>query len=262
MFQNEDAKLSIIRKIVYAALPFLALLLLVIFYNYAVTKLPNVLPTGTGLYERAVSTFTKPIKKINLIGHVLTSLKRVLIALCFAWAFGIVFGVAIGWSKTLKATFGTIFEMIRPIPPIAWIPLIVMAFGIGETSKIILVFIGGVIPVIMNTQGGIRLVEKEYIDVGRLYKANTWQMLTEIVMPTAFPSIFAGIRTSVSTGWTVVLAAEMMGSDVGIGSLVTRGWNAGDMALVIVSIICIGIVGFILSFLLNKFERIVCPWNR
>lgn len=80
-------------------------------------------------------------------------------------------------------------------------------------------------------------------------------------MPTALPSIFAGIRTSVSSGWTTVLAAEMLGATAGLGSMVTKGWNGGDMALVMVAVITIAIVGFALSTLLSKLEKVVCPWN-
>lgn len=135
-------------------------------------------------------------------------------------------------------------------------------FGIGEFPKVLIVFIGSFIPVVINTEAGIRMVEKEYIDVGRVFGASRSQLLAEFVVPTALPSIFAGVRTSVSCAWTVVLAAEMLGADHGVGALVTRGWNAGDMALVFVSIICIGIIGALLAFVLNKLEKVVCPWNR
>ena len=162
-------------------------------------------------------------------------------------------------EQGFKALFGSIFELFRPIPPIAWIPIIIMWFGIGEFPKILIVFIGSFIPVVINTEDGIRLVEKEYIDVGRVFGANRTQLLMEFVVPTALPAIFAGIRTSVSSAWTVVLAAEMLGADHGVGALVTRGWNAGDMALVFVSIICIGIIGAILAYVLNKLEKVVEP---
>lgn len=260
MFSNSSNKPLAI-KILYAVLPVIAIVLLITFYGVMAAKMPLLLPSGKELWSRLVQTFTKPIKGVSLLQHIGASLQRVLIALVFAWTLGIGFGVMIGWNKTLKAIFGSIFDLFRPIPPIAWIPIIIMWFGIGEFPKIVIVFIGSFIPVVLNTEAGIRMVEKESIEVGTVFGANKRQLLMQFVIPTALPSIFAGIRTSVSSGWTVVLAAEMLGANSGVGSLVTRGWNAGDMALVLVSIACIGVIGAILAFILNRLERVVCPWN-
>ena len=248
------------QRVLYVILPILSVALIILAYALVQQKMPLLLPDAKGLWERFIRTFTHPIKDVNLIGHIGASLRRVLIALLFAWTLGI--GVLIGWNRTCKALFGSIFELFRPIPPIAWIPIIIMWFGIGEFPKVLIVFIGSFIPVVINTEAGIRMVEKEYIDVGRVFGASRSQLLAEFVVPTALPSIFAGVRTSVSCAWTVVLAAEMLGADHGVGALVTRGWNAGDMALVFVSIICIGIIGALLAFVLNKLEKVVCPWNR
>ena len=245
------------QRVLYVILPILSVALIILAYALVQQKMPLLLPDAKGLWERFIRTFTHPIKDVNLIGHIGASLRRVLIALLFAWTLGIGFGVLIGWNRTCKALFGSIFELFRPIPPI-----IIMWFGIGEFPKVLIVFIGSFIPVVINTEAGIRMVEKEYIDVGRVFGASRSQLLAEFVVPTALPSIFAGVRTSVSCAWTVVLAAEMLGADHGVGALVTRGWNAGDMALVFVSIICIGIIGALLAFVLNKLEKVVCPWNR
>lgn len=249
------------QRILYAVLPVLSIALIILAYAFIQRKMPLLLPNAAELFDRFLKTFTKPIKDANLLGHVWASLRRVMIALVFAWTLGISFGVLIGWNKTCKALFGSIFELFRPIPPIAWIPIIIMWFGIGEFPKVLIVFIGSFIPVVLNSEAGIRMVEKEYIDVGRVFGATRMQLLREFVIPTALPSIFAGVRTSVSSAWTVVLAAEMLGADHGVGALVTRGWNAADMALVFVSIICIGIIGALLAVVLSKLEKRVCPWN-
>ena len=249
------------QRVLYVILPILSVALIILAYALVQQKMPLLLPDAKGLWERFIRTFTHPIKDVNLIGHIGASLRRVLIALLFAWTLGIGFGVLIGWNRTCKALFGSIFELFRPIPPIAWIPIIIMWFGIGEFPKVLIVFIGSFIPVVINTEAGIRMVEKEYIDVGRVFGASRSQLLAEFVVPTALPSIFAGVRTSVSCAWTVVLAAEMLGADHGVGALVTRGWNAGDMALVFVSIICIGIIGFILDRLLLLAEKKLTRWH-
>ena len=250
-----------IHDILYWTLPVLAILTVVIAWIAFSSVHPELMPGPETVWNRLVRTFTKPIGRINLLGHAWASLKRVLLALLFAWSFGISFGILIGWNRTARSLFGSIFEVIRPIPPIAWIPLIIMWFGIGETAKVLIVFIGTFVPLVINTSTGIRSVDEINIQVGKVFGGSRFQILTEIVIPTSLPHIFAGIRTSVSSGWTTVLAAEMLGATAGLGSMVTKGWNGGDMSLVLVAVITIAIVGFILSTVLSKLEKVVCPWN-
>lgn len=247
--------------IICRILPFLAVGLIIVAWITFSSGHPELFPGPVAVWQRMLKTFTKPIGKINLLGHIWASLKRVLSALLCAWTFGIFFGIVIGWNKTARAILGSIFEVIRPIPPIAWIPLIIMWFGIGELAKVLIVFIGTFVPLVVNTSTGIRMVDPINVDVGKVFGGNNLQIVTQIVVPTALPSIFAGIRTSVSSGWTTVLAAEMLGATAGLGSMVTKGWNGGDMALVLVAVITIAIVGYILSTVLEKLEKVVCPWN-
>lgn len=248
-------------NVLYWGLPILAVGMIVVGWVLFSGAHPELMPGPAAVWERLMKTFTKPIAKTTLFGHAWASLRRVLMALMIAWAFGICFGILIGWSKKARAFFGSIFEVIRPIPPIAWIPIIIMWFGIGEFPKVLLVFIGTFVPLVINTSTGIEMVDKININVGRVFGGNNRQILTDIVIPTALPSIFAGVRTSVSSGWTTVLAAEMLGAQKGLGALVTRGWQGSDMALVLVSVITIAIIGALLSFALTKLERVVCPWN-
>lgn len=259
---NEDAKKGSVYIVLMKILPVISISMLIVLYAYGSIKNEQLLPTLSDIGVRFVKLFTNPIKGINLIGHVWASLQRVMVALLFAWGFGVVFGILIGWSKTLNAIFGSIFELFRPIPPIAWIPIVIMWYGIGEFPKILIVFIGSITPVVVNTRAGVSLVEKQFINVGKIFGASNRQMLTNVVLPVALPSIFAGLRTSVSCGWTVVLAAEMLGADRGVGALVTRGWNASDMSLVLASIIVIAIIGAMLSASLSWIEKGVCPWTR
>ena len=250
-----------LRNVLYYGLPVLAILMIAVGWVLFSDSRPELMPAPADVWARFVKTFTKPIAKTSLAGHAWASLRRVLMALLIAWAFGISFGIPIGWNKKCKAFFGSIFEVIRPIPPIAWIPIVIMWFGIGEFPKVLLVFIGTFVPLVINTSTGIEMVDKINLDVGHVFGGNNRQILTDIVIPTALPSIFAGIRTSVSSGWTTVLAAEMLGAQKGLGALVTRGWQGSDMALVLVSVITIAIIGALLSLGLQKLEKVVCPWN-
>ncbi len=258
---NNLNKNSTLYKVLYWGLPVLAIALIIAGWVSFSAVHPELMPGPQEVWARFVKTIEKPIAKTTLLGHAWASLRRVLLALLIAWSFGISFGILIGWNRKARAFFGSIFEVIRPIPPIAWIPIVIMWFGIGEFPKILLVFIGTFVPLVINTSTGIEMVDKINIDVGRVFGGNNRQILADIVIPTALPSIFAGIRTSVSSGWTTVLAAEMLGAQKGLGALVTRGWQGSDMALVLVAVITIAIIGALLSAVLVKLEKVVCPWN-
>lgn len=257
----EKNKKRSLKDVLCIVLPYIAILMILIGWIAFSTFNPRLMPGPIEVWERFIKTFTKPVASTILLGHAWASLRRVLIGLIFAWIIGIGLGILIGWNKKAKALVGSILEILRPIPPIAWIPLVIMWFGIGEFSKVFIVFIGTIFGLIVNTSAGIKMVDSINVDVGKIFGGNNRQILQDIVVPTALPSIFAGIRTSVSSGWTTVVAAEMLGAKLGLGSLVTKGWQGNDMALVLVAVISIALIGALLSFLLSKLEKVVCPWN-
>ena len=247
--------------ILYTIAPALSLVLLFLLWVQISRGNSDLVPGPDLVMKRFVKTFEKPINGYMIFGHILASLKRIFLALLFSLGIGIPFGILIGWNKTFNAIFGTLFEFIRPIPPIAWLPLIVMWFGIGEFPKVIIVFIGTFTPVVVNTATGIRLVEPLYLDVGRMFHANDRKLLTEIALPSAMQSIFAGFRTATSGGLMVVLAAGMIGAKAGLGFLITRGQDAFDVPLIMVGMIVIAIVGTVISIFTDLLERRICPWS-
>lgn len=249
---------SILKNIVCAIFSFgiIAIAWIVISTNN-----PDFLPSPQLCFERLLRMIERPISRVSLGGHILASLRRVLVAVGFAILIGVPLGLSMGWSKKINALVSPIFEFLRPIPPIAWIPLVILWFGVGEFSKYFLVGIGAIIPIIMNTYTGVKLVNPILLNVGKAYNASGVQTLTEIVLPASLPAIFAGIRTSVSSGWMIVLAAEMMASTSGVGFLITRGMESYDVAMIICSMLIIGIVGYIISICLAFIERWLCPWK-
>ncbi|MCG8410940.1 MAG: ABC transporter permease, partial [Bacteroidales bacterium] len=140
-------------------MPYLSILTLILIWFSASSVNSELVPSPLMVFDRLVLLFTKPISKLNIFGHIWASLKRVLIALAFATIIGVTLGVLIGWNKTMRKTLGTLFELIRPIPPIAWLPLVIMWYGIGEFPKIVIVFIGALMPVVINTYTGIKMVD-------------------------------------------------------------------------------------------------------
>ena len=249
------------KQILYKILPVVSILLLVALWIAASGGESSTIPSPMDVYDRFLRFMEKPIQKLSLWQHILASLKRVLIALLASWVLGISFGILIGWNKKANALLGPIFTAIRVVPPLAWIPLITIWFGTGEFPKILVVFLGAVMPVVVNTQAGMSNIDQQYLDVGRIFNANKRQMLLDFAIPSALDAIFAGVRTSASAAWMVVLAAEMLGGKSGVGFLITRGMDSGDLPLVLLSMICIGIIGAILAISMQLIERGVCPWT-
>ncbi|HHV10106.1 MAG TPA: ABC transporter permease [Clostridiales bacterium] len=249
-------------EIIYKLLPILSFLILIGVWLLAASVENARFPSPTAVWERYLLLCEKPIKKIGLLGHVLTSLRRVFIAFAIAWSSGIAFGILTGWNKKMGAVLNPIFNAVRAVPPLAWIPLITIMFGTGEGPKILVVFIGAFMPVVVNTQAGMSNIKQLYLNVGTIFNANKYQRLFQIAIPSALDAIFAGLRTSVSSGWMVVLAAEMLGAKAGVGFLITRGMESGDQALVLISMICIGLVGALLAIVMQIMEGVICPWTR
>lgn len=248
-------------QMMYRVLPVISILCLIGIWLLA-SRGDSGFPSPMEVWERTVRLFTKPIKKMTLIGHVLVSLQRIGIALLFNWTFGIAFGVLIGWFPRAKAFFSPLFNAFRAVPPLAWIPLITLWFGIGEFPKILIVVFGSLASIVVNVQAGLSTVDKLYLDVGTVFSATPAQRLLKIAIPSSLDAIFAGVRTSTSAAWMVVLAAEMLGANAGIGFLISRGMDSIDMPLVLTGMIAIGIVGALLAIATQFAERLICPWTR
>lgn len=260
MTENPE-KNSLQRKLFYGFLSVLSVVLLILGWRMLSQSMPYLFPSPAKVWTRFVLLLKKPVGRFPLQVHILDSLRRVGIAVTIASVLGIVVGILLGWSKWFAATVGVLFEAIRPIPPLAWIPLITIWFGIGEMPKILIVFIGTFSNVVVNTSTGVRMVDHLQVDVGKVFGANQLQTLMEIVVPASLPAIFAGIRVALGAGWAVVLAAEMLGSQTGVGYLITLGNEIGDTALIFISMIIIGIIGALLSAAATWIERRLCPWT-
>lgn len=166
-----------------------------------------------------------------------------------------------GYSRTFEAIFKPIFEFIRPIPPLAWIPLSILWFGLGDTGKFFIIFLGCFCFITVNTYDGAKNVDPELIGAARMLGANERQVFFEIVLPSSVPYIFAGLQIAVTAGWSAVVGAEMIQSNEGVGWMIVRGMNTGNTVQIMVGIVAIGIVGFILANLTSALERRLCAWN-
>lgn len=225
------------------------------------TKVSLFFPTPQKVFYRFMESLTVPIGRYTLLMHVLYSLKRVFIGFGLSSVTGVILGVAMGYSKTVNAVVRPIFNIIRPIPGLAWIPLAILWFGIGETTKYFIIFMGGFANIVLNSYDGTNKVNPTLVGAAKLLGANKLQIFTNIILPSATPYIFAGLQVSLSTSWMAVLAAEMISSYEGAGWIINMGMNTGDTVLILVGMISIAIIGFALANIMRVLERRLCSWT-
>ena len=181
--------------------------------------------------------------------------------MAIAIVLGVLLGVGLGWNRIFNGLINPVFELLRPIPPIAWIPLIILWFGIGELPKVVIVFIGSFVAIVLNTYAGIKEIDPLIIDAGKVLGANGKQLLFDVALPATIPAILAGIRTALSSGWMCVVAAEMIAAKQGVGYLIVQGQQSGDTAMIVACMLVIGVVSMMMSTFLSKMEGVLCPWK-
>lgn len=262
---NNDVALnqkSLTYRILYYVFPFVSIIAFLVFWQVISSSERSLLPSPMEVAERLVVVFQAPVAKTPMISHILVSMKRVFGSLAIAVLIGVPFGIFLGWYRTFRAIFKPIFEIIRPIPPIAWVPLITVWFGTGEFPKMLIVFLGVFMPIVVNSYAGVEMVPPLNFEVGRVFGANRNQLLFDVVLPSSLSAIFAGIRTGLGTGWMVLLAAEMISAKSGLGFLIMQGSNANDLTLSIVAMVFIGLMGAFFAYGFDYVERWLCPWKR
>ena len=249
MVKNFNKKAKNYEKTICAAISILAFLViwqLVVSF----TKAGMVLAGPIETLSMFVISIVKPLGTHTIEGHILWSLSRVLVGFIIGSVLGIVLGILMGWFKPMSALFRPIFEILRPIPPIAWIPLSIVWFGLGESSA-----------VTMNAYSGVRSVDPELIGAAKMLGANNRQVFTTIVLPSCVPQIFAGLQIAVGTSWATVVAAEMVRSSEGVGWVIIRGQDSNSTVQILVGIVAIGIVGYILAVTMRAIESRLCKWS-
>lgn len=209
-----------------------------------------------------VQAFFHLLTKGNLLTDVIDSLKRVLIGIILGSAMGIVTSILFGIRKSVYEYIGFMVEIIRPIPPIAWIPIAILWFGIGDAPACFLVSLGAFFPVFTNTIKAIRGIETKYINLGFSLGASKSLVFRRILIPQILPDLMTGIRIGVGIGWIIVITAEMVGAQSGLGYMIQLNRILLQMPNVIVGMIVIGIIGLCLSSAMNFLETLFIPWRK
>lgn len=183
----------------------------------------------------------------GLFWHLSASLKRVALGYSLAAIAGIALGTLVGQSVWAMRGLDPIFQVLRTIPPLAWLPLSLAAFRDGEPSAIFVIFITSIWPIIINTAVGIRNIPQDYRNVAAVVQLNPLEFFWKIMIPSAAPYIFTGLRIGIGLSWLAIVAAEMLIGGVGIGFFIWDAWNSSHISEIIIALIYVGIIGFVLD---------------
>ncbi|PSS65857.1 nitrate ABC transporter, permease protein [Ensifer sp. NM-2] len=193
----------------------------------------------------------------GLFWHISASLQRVAIGYALAAVVGIALGALVGQSALAMRGLDPIFQVLRTVPPLAWLPLSLAAFQDGTPSAIFVIFITAIWPIIINTAVGIRNIPQDYQNVAKVLRLNAFEYFAKIMLPAAAPYIFTGLRIGIGLSWLAIVAAEMLIGGVGIGFFIWDAWNSSLISDIIVALIYVGIVGFLLDRLIALIGRVV-----
>lgn len=211
--------------------------------------------------KRVVTAFQSLWHSGKYQQHFITSLQRVVLGFSAGVSLGLIFGFFIGLSRKLDDFFSVIFSILRSIPAIGMIPLLILWFGIGEETKIIVIALGSFWSVLLNTEHGISGTEGKLLEVASLLEKKKWTVLTRIVLPSALPAIFTGVRLALSGAWRSVVAAEMIASMKGIGYLISYAREMSAPDIMFVGLLTLGLLGLLLDTLLLQLEKKLIQWN-
>lgn len=218
---------------------------------------PVTLPSPLQIFE----TFWLMLLSGELLKNIFVSIVRVSQGYALAVIIGIIFGIAIGLSARLNRITDFVIQILKPIPPIAWIPLAILWLGIGETSKIFLIFLGAFFPILINVTDGIRQTDKKLIEVAKVLETPKINFIIKVVIPSALPSIFTGLRVGIGSAWMCVVAAELIASDQGVGYMIMNARQLSQPDVVIVGMLAIGFIGKIIDVILKTIENRLIKWN-
>ncbi|MGE0827987.1 MAG: nitrate ABC transporter permease [Hyphomonadaceae bacterium] len=212
----------------------------------------SLFPSPLSMWEQSRELITDPFFKRDgldqgLFWHVLTSLQRVAVGFTVAAFVGVLVGVIIGASTLAHRAVDPLFQILRTVPPLAWLPISLAIFREAQPSALFVIFITAIWPVIINTAVGIRNLPADYLNIGRVLRFNAFEMFFRIMAPAATPYIFTGLRIGVGMSWLAIVASEMLLGGVGIGFFIWDQYNASRISDIVVALIWVGVVGFILD---------------
>ena len=246
----------------------LATLIVVAALWYVTTQATHLISTGrfpspVDVYKAAEQIGTRHgYANTTIWQHVAISLELVFFGFLVAIVTGVPLGVAMGLSRRFEAFINPIFLMIRPIPPLAWIPLAVVWFGLGIQAKIFVVWFAAFVPALINAYTGVRTIDRTLIDAARIHGAGTSRLISDVIVPGALPMIFTGLRLSLQASWTTLVAAQLVGAVAGLGHVLIVASIDIYPGMIFYAMAWVAILGAAMTIVLAQIERFAIPWLR
>ena len=243
----------LLRKIVTSVVPpLITVLVLLLIWQILCDKPGATLPAPTVVWKEAKDLIIDPFfvhgtQDVGLGWRVLVSLERVAIGFGLAAFVGILVGCLIGQSDWAMRGLDPVFQVLRTVPPLAWLPIALAAFRDSSPSAIFVIFITSIWPIIINTAVGIRNIPMDYRNVAAVLRLNAFEFFYRIMIPSAAPYIFTGLRIGIGLAWLAIVAAEMLTGGIGIGFFIWDAWNTSRLPDIVVALFYIGLVGFVLD---------------
>ncbi|MFQ5994503.1 MAG: ABC transporter permease subunit [Acidiferrobacterales bacterium] len=222
---------------------------------------PLFLPSPGAVFDKFIEVATEGFSGATLVEHTLWSMQRVFGAFFLACVTAIPIGIFMGVNRVMRGIFDPPIEFYRPIPPLAYLPLTIIWFGIEEASKIILIYAAVFAPMALNARAGVRSVSIEQIHAAYSMGATRLQVLWHVILKGAMPEILTGMRIGIGFGWTTLVAAEMVAAEAGLGFMVLAAAEFLVTDVVIMGIVIIGIVAYLFDLLMRYIERLLVPWK-
>jgi sulfonate transport system permease protein len=201
------------------------------------------------------------LKSGELLKNIAISLLRVLEGFAIGAGLGLIVGFIMGLSKSMERVLSLITGLLRPIPTIAWIPALILWMGIGESSKITVIAVGSFWPVLLSAIQGVRSTDPKYLEVARILEKDRATLLTKVIIPSALPSIFTGLRVGMGIAWASVVGAELIAASSGIGFMIMYAREVSQPDVMLVGVAAIGLTGLLIDFLLLQLQRRLLKWN-
>lgn len=244
------------QKLIQTASPIVALLIWELCSRTGILDV-RFFPAPSAIFYHLI--FISPDE--GIIQDIAASLNRLLWGYLAGSLLGIILGVGMGLCRSLRAGLHPIIALTYPIPKIAILPLVMLVFGIGDASKIVIVAIGSFFLVLINTLHGVDSIDKIYHDVAAVYKIKRHNFIFKVILPGSLPSIFTGLKLAIGYSLVMVVAAEFSGADKGIGYLIWQSWETFSIKSMYAGIFVIGAMGFIFTYALHALERRLIPWR-
>ena len=242
--------------------PLITLAILLMIWQIAFGRTGATLPPPTQVWSEAKDLILDPFfingsQDIGLGWRVLTSLQRVVVGFSLSAVVGVLMGAVVGQSVWAMRGLDPIFQILRTVPPLAWLPIALAAFRDSNPSAIFVIFITSIWPVLINTAVGVRNIPQDYRNVAQVLRLNQVEFFFKIMAPSAAPYIFTGLRIGIGLSWLSIVAAEMLTGGVGIGFFIWDAWNSSRLPDIVVALVYIGVVGFVLDRLVAALGSLI-----